>query len=101
MSAIAHLQKALITASSENVTDSQSSAYMRKHNLFTQNVLSLHMRKNITESWSKPLQKCWTGVKFGCKIWAFIMILRTKTIIFFLFQRLLSKKYDNVKKHLC
>ena len=45
--AIAHLQKAPIAASSENVPDSQSSAYMRKHyHPFKQNGLIAHMCKN-------------------------------------------------------
>ena len=39
LSAITHLQKAPITASSENVPDFLSSAYMRKYyHLFKQNV---------------------------------------------------------------
>ena len=43
----AHRQKAPITASSENVPDSQSSSYRRKHDhLFKQNVLSAHICKN-------------------------------------------------------
>ena len=72
-----YLQKAPITASSENVPDSQSSAYRRKYyHLFTQKVLSsktmhvfgkyLDPRKELTRfAWSKPLQKCWTGINFG------------------------------------
>ena len=46
-SVIAHLQKAPITASSESVPNSKSSAYRRNYyHLFTQNVLSAHIRKN-------------------------------------------------------
>ena len=46
-SSIAHLHKAPITASLENVPDSQSSAYRRKYyHLIKQNVLSAHIRKN-------------------------------------------------------
>ena len=42
--AISHLQKAPITAGSENVPDSQSSAYRRKrYHLFKQNVFSVHI----------------------------------------------------------
>ena len=42
-SAIVHLQMASITASSENVPDSQSTAYRRKYyHLFKQNFLSVH-----------------------------------------------------------
>ena len=44
---IAHLQKASITPVSENLPDSQSSAYRRKHyHLFKQNVLSDDICKN-------------------------------------------------------
>ena len=46
--AIAHLQKAPITACSENVPDSQSSAYRRKcYHLFKENVLK---KLHISES---------------------------------------------------
>ena len=76
ISAIAQLQKSPITASSENVPDSQYSAYRRKYyNIFKQNVLSAHNRKiQITElilvtirnhgkiSRSKPQQIFLTGV---------------------------------------
>ena len=44
--AIAHLQKATITVGSENMHDSQSSAYRRKHyHLFKQNVSSAYICK--------------------------------------------------------
>ena len=49
---IVHLQKAPITASSENMPDSQSSAYQRKYSLiyfiyiFKPNIVSAHNRKN-------------------------------------------------------
>ena len=45
-----HLQNALITASSENVPNSQYSAFMRKcYHLFKQfeNILSAHIQTNI------------------------------------------------------
>ena len=46
-SAFVHLQKAPITARSENMTDSQSSTYRRKYyHIFKQNVVSVHIRKN-------------------------------------------------------
>ena len=51
-SAIAHLspgtyQRAPITASLENVPDSETSAYRQKYyHLFTQSVLNAHIRKN-------------------------------------------------------
>ena len=42
-----HLQNALITASSENVPNSQSSAFRRKYyHLFKQNVLSARIQTN-------------------------------------------------------
>ena len=42
-----HPQNAPITASSENVPNSQSYAYRRKYyDLFKQNILSAHIRKN-------------------------------------------------------
>ena len=53
-SAIAHLQKAPITASLELVPDSRYFAYGRKyHDLFKWNVSSAHFRKkiHITESY--------------------------------------------------
>ena len=40
-----HLQKASITASSENMPDSLSSAYRRNYYIFKQNFLSAHIRK--------------------------------------------------------
>ena len=50
-SASAHLQTAPITASSENVPDSQSSGYRRNYYLlFEQNVLIAHIELHITES---------------------------------------------------
>ena len=77
-SVIAHLQKAPITADSENIPISQSSASMRKyHHLFKQTfwvLIKIHViecnlwfktiqpRKEFTRfAWSKPLQKCWTA----------------------------------------
>ena len=85
ISAIAQLQKSPITASSENVPDSQSSAYRRKYynsSFQTKSFMCLYLKKYILLNlifgkylelrkeltrfgWSKPLQKCWTGVTFG------------------------------------
>ena len=46
-----HLQKVHITAKSENMPDSQSSAYSRKHyHLFKQTVLGAHIRKIQTRN---------------------------------------------------
>ena len=46
-SAIAHLMKAPITGSSENVSDSQSSFYRRKYyHVFKKNVIGTHVWKN-------------------------------------------------------
>ena len=86
-----HLHVA-ITAGSENVPDSQFSAYRRKYyHLFKQKVLSAHIRKKthvfgkiirkeLTRfAWSKPLQKIWTGLNFDNSSW----FSWTKTIIFF------------------
>ena len=47
-SAIAHLQKAPITASSEHVLVSQSSVYRLKQFHLKQNVLNAHIRKKYT-----------------------------------------------------
>ena len=82
-SAIVHLQKASITAISENVPDSQSTAYRRKYQN-KQNFLSAHTwEKNylilLNQSFDKYLEPCkeikvcvvktigkyWTGVIFG------------------------------------
>ena len=48
-SAIAHIQKAPISASLKNVPDSYSSAYKRKYyHIFKQDVSSAHIRKKYT-----------------------------------------------------
>ena len=84
LSAIVHLQKSPITASSKNVPDSQSSAYRQKYyHLFIQNVLSAFWKNTLNIlfnkmfgkylepwkgivrfAWLNPLSNCWTGVIF-------------------------------------
>ena len=58
----------------------------------------MELRKKITWfAWPKSKQKCITGVTFchlSCFSW-------TKTIISFLFERLLYKKSDYEKKNIC
>ena len=89
---IVHLQKAPITASSENMPDSLSCAYRRKYYLniyfmyiFKPNILSGHIRnkiiiKNTHDSflvniWNngknlqEQQQKCWNDVIFGQLSW--------------------------------
>ena len=62
-SAITQLQKASITASSENIPNFQSSAYRRNIIiLFYKMYYVLIIEKiHILVKISKPLQKCWTG----------------------------------------
>ena len=90
LSAIAHLQKAPITASSENVPDSQTSAYMRKysHNFLNKTFYVLIFEKN-TNYWLQFWSIFWTTertVKIcvvkttakmldWCNIWPFIVIM--------------------------
>ena len=58
----------------------------------------LEPRKEFTRfAWSKLLQKCWTGVTFGISRDFHGLIISS----FFLFHRLLSKKWDIVKKNIC
>ena len=85
-SAIAHLQKAPITASSEHVPVSQSSVYRLKQFHLKQNVLNAHIRKKYTLL-NIPFVNKWNNVKNGksvvkttakmldqCYIWSFIVI---------------------------
>ena len=103
-SAIAHIQKAPITASLENVPDTKSFACRRKYyHLFKQNVLSTHIRK-YTHYWVQFLVNIWNEGKNLkicvvkttanmldlCNIWPFIMIFMDLNYhIFFLISKII------------
>ena len=70
--AISHLQKAPITAGSENVPGSRCSTHGRKYYHFCQikrfkcSYTKLYTRKEFTRfELSKPLLEWWTAVTFG------------------------------------
>ena len=91
-----YLQKAPITASSENMPESQYSAYRRKYyryHLFKQNVFSARIRKNIRLNlillnfWnhSKILQDLHGQNLDWFNIWAIIVIFMDLNICWVLF----------------